>query len=232
MIDLKARKKRNIDIVFCIDGTASMRKCIQKVKDSARKFKDDFVDSMSELGSDLDSMRVKVIVFRDYECDSEAMAISPFFELPAEEDDFAAYLATVDAIGGGDLPENGYEALYFAMKSEFTTGPNDRQVIVLFTDADALELGERAGAANYPADMVDMNGFTNMWACCDQEHPTNLRERNKRLVVYAPEATKYKELCTSRFNRATYVPVDMANGLEEIDFKDVIKIIAASASSN
>ena len=223
--------KRNIDVVFCIDGTGSMVPCIENVKNHARRFHLEFVSAMTELGSEIDSMRVKVIVFRDYKDDGEsAMVQSPFFELPGDDADFSKYMADITAGGGGDTPENGLEALYLAMKSDFTTGSKDRQVIVLFSDADALPLGERASAPGYPADMVDEDGFLQTWACIGQDSSLKLREKNKRMVIFAPAETKYQEL-KSKLNRSIFEPVNMATGLSDIDFKDIIKIIAASASN-
>lgn len=223
--------KRNIDVVFCIDGTGSMAPCIESVKSNARRFHLEFVSAMTDLGSEIDSMRVKVIVFRDYHDDGEqAMVESPFFELPTDTTDFEKFLADISANGGGDGPENGLEALYYAMKSDFTTAAKDRQVIVLFTDAEALDLKQRASEACYPSDMVDEAGLIEMWACMAQDSSFKLRERNKRLVMFAPDGTKYKAL-KSKLNRSVFEPVNMSDGLGDIDFKEIIKIIAASASN-
>jgi hypothetical protein len=70
-----------------------------------------------------------------------------------------------------------------------------------------------------------------MWGCASQDSSFKLRERNKRLVMFAPDGTKYKEL-KSKLNRSVFEPVNMAEGLGDIDFKDIIKIIAASASNS
>lgn len=223
---------RNIDVVFCIDGTGSMGPCIESVKNNARRFYLEFVGAMTDLGSCIDSMRIKVIVFRDYRNEGpEAIHESAFFELPADDADFDKYMAEISAMGGGDAPENGLEALYYAMRSDFTTGAKDRQVIVLFTDADALELRARAGEHGYPQDMVDEDGLLELWACAGQDPAIKLREKNKRLVIFAPEDTRYRALKTM-MNRSVYEPVDMSRGLGDIDFKEVIKVIAASASTN
>ena len=223
--------KRNIDVVFCIDGTGSMAPCIESVKANARRFHLEFVKAMTDLGSEIDSMRVKVIVFRDYKDDGDnAMHISPFYELPGDDAEFAEFLAGVSASGGGDANENGLEALYFAMKSDFTIGAKDRQVIALFTDADALKLGERSGESAYPTDMVDIKGLGDIWACVGQDSSFKLREKNKRLVLFAPAGTVYEEL-KKTLNRSVFEPVNMEKGLGEIDFKEIIKIIAASASN-
>lgn len=55
--------KRNVDVVFCIDGTGSMAPCIESIKAN---------------------------VHRDYHFDGEqAMSESPFFEFPADTADMA-----------------------------------------------------------------------------------------------------------------------------------------------
>lgn len=233
MLENVVGKKRNIDVVFCIDGTGSMHPCLESVKSNARRFHLEFVSAMTDLGSEIDSMRVKVIVFRDYEFDGkEAMIESPFFELPDDDSEFSEFLAKITANGGGDAPENGLEALYLAMKSNFTTGPNDRQVIVLFSDADAVDLKNptRIKNSTYPEDMVDYDGLQVAWMCISQDSSFKLRERNKRLVMFAPKGTQYENM-SAQFNRSIYEPVSMADGLKDIDFKDIIKIIAASASN-
>ena len=223
---------RNIDMVFCIDGTGSMTPCISAVKNNARRFYREFVGAMTDMGSKIDSMRIKVIVFRDYKYDEdEAMQESAFFELPADDADFERYMSGIVADGGGDAPENGLEALVCAMRSDFTTGAKDRQVIVLFSDADALDLRERKGCGDYPSDMPDRNGMLEMWSCLKQDKEYKLRERCKRLVMFAPAGTVYEKKICRGFNRSVFVPVQMSRGLGEIDFKDVVRILAASASA-
>lgn len=220
--------KRNIDVVFCIDGTGSMSPCIESVKKNAKRLYDEFLNKLTESNSVMDSMRIKVIVFRDYGSDTNAMEISPFFELPDDNADYENFMNNIEASGGGDAPENGLEALYCAMKSDFTTGPKDRQVIVLFTDTDALPLKARSDSENYPTDMVDEDGLIDTWTCNNQD--LKLREKLKRLVIFAPADTKYSEISKS-FNRVMYVPVNTSQGLDDVSFDDVIKMLVASASN-
>lgn len=223
-------KKRSVDIVFCIDGTGSMTPCFDNVKANARRFYADFASTMTDMGSEIDMMRIKIIVFRDYKHDKdESMVESRFFELPDEEADFAAYLDTQRAHGGCGEDANGLEALCFAMRSDFVTGSNDRQVIVLFADTDSIKLRRRAKMANYPADMVDDDGLLELWMCM-QSQPSKLRERCKRMVLFAPENTVYEDM-KKRFNRSVFKPVQIHRGMNDVPFDDIIKIIAASASS-
>jgi len=222
--------KRNIDIVFCIDGTGSMTPCIDNVKNNARRFYVDFAKAMTDMGSEIDMMRIKVIVFRDYKCDGQqSMVESPFFELPAEDSEFSTYLDGIHATGGCGEDANGLEALYLAMNSDFTTGAKDRQVIVMFADTSAIPLGKRGNYPEYPAKMVNDEGLLETWMCT-QDHTTKLRERNKRLVMFAPKGTCY-ETMKQRYNRSIFTPVEIYRGLDDISFADIIKIIAASASS-
>ena len=222
--------KRNIDIVFCIDGTGSMSPCINSVKNNAKRFYSDFAKTMKSMGSEIDLMRIKVIVFRDYKSDGQnSMVESPFFELPDEDAEFSEYLDGIRASGGCNEDANGLEALYLAMKSDFTTGPKDRQLIVLFADTSAIPLLRRGNYPGYPKDMVNDNGLLETWECM-QSRPSKLRERNRRLVIFAPKGSNYEEL-VQKYKRSVFTPVQMHRGLDDINFDDIIKIIAASASS-
>lgn len=222
--------KRAIDIVFCVDGTGSMSPCIESVKNNARRFYSDFAKAMTENGSDIDMMRIKMIVFRDYKSDGQnSMIQSQFFELPAEEAEFSAFLDGIRAKGGCDEDANGLEAMYLAMNSDFVTGSKDRQVIVLFADTSAIPLGVRKNCAYYPKQMVDDDGLLETWMCM-QNHASKLREKNKRLVMFAPRGSNYEKM-KQHYNRSVFVPVEMHSGLDEVSFDDIIKIIAASASS-
>lgn len=222
--------KRNIDIVFCIDGTGSMTPCIDSVKNNARRFYADFAKAMTDMGSEIDMMRIKIIVFRDYKCDGQnSMVESSFFELPAEATEFSSYLDGIRATGGCGEDANGLEALYQAMKSDFTIGTKDRQVIVLFADTTAIPLGKRKNYPGYPRNMVDDKGLLETWMCT-QSHSSKLRERSKRLVLFAPKGSCYEGM-KQRYNRSIFIPVQIHSGLDDIAFSDIIKIIAASASS-
>lgn len=207
-----------------------MSPCFDNVKNNARRFYADFASSMTDMGSEIDMMRIKLITFRDYKSDGQrAMVESRFFELPEEESEFASYLDTQQASGGCNEDANGLEALCYAMRSDFVTGSNDRQVIVLFADTDAIPLMARAQIAGYPSGMVDDKGLLELWMCM-QSQPSKLRERCKRMVLFAPEGTVYAKI-NQRFNRSVFQPVQIHRGIDDVPFDSIIKIIAASASS-
>lgn len=221
--------KWHIDVVFCIDGTARMDPCIESIKSNVRRFYLELGRTMVRLGSDIDSMRVKVIVFRDYLYDGEhAIVESPFFNLPSEEAEFSAYLGGIKAKGGYGEFANGLEALYLAMKSDFSTEEKGRQVIVLYSNGDALEFNYRSHKRGYPKDMVDETGFIEMWGCMAQDSDFKLRGRKKRLVLFAPEGTRYQAL-KSKLNRSVFVPMSPTDDFNRIDPYEIIKIWTSSA---
>ena len=234
---LNGSTERKIDIVFCIDGTGSMTPCIDAIKNNAKKFYMDFVEKMTNEGSSVDELNIKVITFRDYTEDGkDAMVVSEWFDITAGDDvEYEKHLNGIVADGGGDEPENGLEALFYAMTTDWNAkGDKDRQVIVLFTDADAVSFGSHTGHPNYPTDMVDMDGLLNTWMCVRPaflgQGDFKLKERSKRMVLFAPAGTIY-ETMMGNFNRCQFTPVQMDAGLGDMDFEEVIKIIAASASS-
>lgn len=226
--------ERKVDIVFCIDGTGSMYGVIDSVKENAKRFYQEVANAVLENNSTISSLRIKLITFRDYGCDADAMVETDFFELPEDQDLFEAELAKIDPHGGGDTPENGLEALYYAMKSDFYTGNKDRQVICLFTDTDALDLRARIGQGSYPDDMVDMKGLQTLWVSGASQQAgdgdVKLREKCKRMIIFAPSGTKYETLST-QLNRVIFQHVAEDKGLSDVSFDSIVRTIAASVSS-
>ncbi len=125
----------NVDMVFCIDATGSMRGIIDMVKNNALNFYNDVVNTMAEKGKTIDKLRIRLVIFRDYIADGDdAMLTSDFFVLPDQASDFEMCIRSVDAFGGGDDPEDGLEALGYAIKSKWDTeGMKKRHVIVVWT---------------------------------------------------------------------------------------------------
>ena len=76
-VDLEGYKLTyNVDMVFCIDATGSMRHVIDFVKQNALNLYRDIADEMEKKHKEINQMRVRVIAFRDYVADGEEAMLS------------------------------------------------------------------------------------------------------------------------------------------------------------
>ena len=219
----------DVDIVMCIDGTGSMSPIIGEVKENAMSLHEKFEEAMCLAGKDPAGARIKVIVFGDYMADAEPMTESPFFELPDQNDEFRAFVQNITAKGGGDIPENAFEAIATAMKSDWApaqSGKKRRQVIVVFSDAPALPLGERAGCPNYPSDIPHtMPELSAWWEGTTQEFGGNYDKVAGRLVAFVPNDESWTQL--ESWNR--FIPsYTAAKGCSELDMQTILDTIVGS----
>ena len=217
-----------VDIVMCIDGTASMRPIIDEVKRNALSFYRKFIEAMADADKSAEKVRIKVIVFRDYGSDEKPMEVSEFFTIPDQEAEFNAFVQGIEAVGGGDLPENALEAIALAVKSDWTTGGTRRRhAILVFTDAEALPLGVRADSPNYPEGMpADLAQLGAWWENADQTCPGTYQAKAGRLVVFAPNAYPWTELQT--WNRYWPAFSQAGTGLSDVDISAAIDLLVGS----
>ncbi|MCR4661294.1 MAG: VWA domain-containing protein [Clostridia bacterium] len=227
---LQSKKQKNVDIVICIDATSSMGPCINNVRTNAKKFYQDITYVLkTKYNTEISSLRVQVIVFRDLECDQNAIEESKFFELPSDSLDFERYLNTITPRGGGDFKESGLEAIYTAMRTKWEAkNRQDRQIICLFTDADAIDFNEKRERIGYP-NMFDEKKFLNQWNS-NVGNENTLQNHAKRLVVYAPPNSVYERIC-KKMGCSFYNVVIPMKGMSDISFEAIIDMICASASS-
>lgn len=218
----------HVDVVMCIDVTGSMRGIIETVKANARSFYNDLMARMEYKGKRIDQLRVRVVAFRDYLADGDnAMLTTPFFTLPQEVDSFQEVVNSLQPIGGGDLPEDGLEALAYAMNSQWSTGGDKRrQIIVLWTDTSAHPLGYGSAAPNYPRRMArDFNELSDWWYGDGQMGKMDYNA--KRLVIYAPDTEPWNFIVDSWDNMLFY-PSIAGGGLGEVDYDSIIETVANS----
>ena len=218
----------NVDIVMCIDATGSMAHIIDEVKSNALSFYQRFVDAMEENDKDVSQLRIKVIAFRDYGVDSEPMQESRFFLLPDENEEFRGFVQGITAQGGGDAAENALEAIALALKSDWTTGGSKRRhAILVFSDAPALPLGERAGNAAYPSGMpADLAQLGAWWEQTDQTLDSNYQKQAGRLVAFVPNAEPWTEL--QAWNRYWPAFSPAGTGLPDVDIQAAIDLMVGS----
>lgn len=217
-----------VDLVLCIDGTASMTPIIEKVKERAGAFHADLSREMESKGKIIDDLRVRVVVFRDFGFDGEgSIETSDFIALPEAASAFSDFVSRISAHGGGDEPESGLEALAVAVQSPWnTSGVKRRQVIVVWTDASAHPLGGGgaigAGMSNVslPADFDQM---TDMWQ--GQEGPMDASAQ--RLILYAPDAFPWTDI-SNHWDNVIHHPSRGGEGLSDVDYRTILDVIAQS----
>lgn len=219
-----------VDIDMCIDATGSMGHLIEEVKRNAMSFCDKFHEAMQASGKNVDQLRIKVTVFRDFGCDgADALQESRFFVLPDENEAYRDFVMGINPMGGGDEPESALEAIAKAMQNDWTRdGAKRRHVILMFTDASAVALKEATRTANplYPANMPDdLAALGARWAGTTQEFA--MPEPNfARMVVFAPNVKPWNDM--EIWNN--YWPAYSAagTGLDDLDIEEAINLLVAS----
>lgn len=216
-----------VDIVLCIDATGSMQKAndysqnriIDMVKENALRFYDDMLHKMESKHKPMAQLRVRVICFRDYLADGDgAMMATDFFLLPEQSQEFESCIKGIEAGGGGDIPEDGLEALAYAMRSKWTThGVKKRQVIVVWTDASTHELGYGKSAPNYPKGMpANLSELEDWWDAMD--------DYAKRLIIYAPDENYWNYL-SENWEKVYHIPSTAGAGMSEHDYSEILDLI-------
>ena len=123
--------KDNLDVVFAIDATGSM-------KNDLAVLKKDLMPSLLETFKDAPNARFGLLFYRDY---GDSFS---FRELPVKMFDFTTNLTTftknlnsIKIIGkeGGDIPEAVYEAIY-ASSEFYKWRPGVSKLIILIGDAE------------------------------------------------------------------------------------------------
>lgn len=220
--------KYNVDIVFCIDVTGSMHGILETVKTNALKFYPDLQKALEEKDKNVESLRIKVIAYRDFYADgSGAISTTEFIDIKSDVETFNKFIHSLEPDGGGDEPENGLEALALAMKSDWVKdGDRQRHIIVAWSDASTHPLEKNSGSkpSNYPTGMPkDFNDLSDWWE--GQTYMSN--STAKRLIVFAPDSNSWTDIATHWENTVHY-PSKAGDGLADIDYKTILSAIVNS----
>ena len=216
------------DFVFLIDGTGSMKPCMDALKENISIFFDTLADPQNPVSD----WRGKVVAYRDQKVDG-----SQWFEdndfVSNDEAALKAQLNTLEAAGGGDEPESALDAIHKLATMPVT--PTDAQeipqgswrnnvsrVIILFTDATYhpnMTYGEgEGGDINDVRTAIHTNGII--------------------LVFYAPDHDLWDEVDT--IDKADFQQIagpDFVRGLKDFvsdkdNFKKVMEALAKSISQS
>ncbi|MEU3765868.1 vWA domain-containing protein [Amycolatopsis keratiniphila] len=220
-----------VDIVLCVDATASMKPTLDNVKHSALSFPGRLVQEMAAKGREIRSLRLKVIAFRDFgDRADDALAESRFLRIPSQVDEFESTVSALSPGGGGDIPESGLEALAVAMHSAWEKGLDRRRhVIVIFTDAPAHPLGDprQTGARGYPQSAPgSLDELFALWGHA-QSRESLMENSAKRLLIFAPEEYPWADIADD-WNNTLFFPSVAGEGLEEWEMDEIIATIASS----
>ncbi|MEU8139862.1 vWA domain-containing protein [Streptodolium elevatio] len=220
-----------VDIVLCIDATASMYPVLESVKSSALQFHDRLNDVMAKKGKAISQLRLKTIAFRDFGDDPDtAIEQTEFLHLPDQSKEFETFVRAIDADGGGDIPESGLEALALAINAPWEKGLDRRRhVIVMFTDAPAHPLGTvGASARSYPADIPrDIDDLFEQWGYSRSQSAV-MEQSAKRLVLFAPDEAPWGNPIAEDWDLTLHFESKAGEGLEEFEMDEIIETIANS----
>lgn len=215
--------KYNVDIVFCIDVTGSMGGILDTVKANALRFYPDLQNELSEKDKSVDSLRIRVIAFRDFEADgSDAIEELPFVRIPEEDGRFSSFVSSLRPMGGGDEPENGLEAIAMAIKSDWDKGGDkQRHLVVVWSDASThpLEMPSSYKPSGMPA---DFNELTDWW-----DGQSFMSSTAKRLILFTPDAMAWTDIAT-HWESVIHVPSKAGMGLADVDYKTILSTIVNS----
>jgi len=219
-----------VDIVMCIDATGSMEeygrnqdRLINMVKKNALNFYDDVVQKMQEKKKRIGQLRVRVIAFRDYLADGKnAMLVTDFFNLPQQSREFKDCIDSISAQGGGDIPEDALEAMAYAIRSDWTKAAGKkRQVIVLWSDAGAHELGYGQSAPNYPTGMPrNFSELCDWWYAMDKAA--------KRLVLFVPTGDTQWSRIIESWDNVISEDIMADRGLSDRTYEEILNVVAGS----
>ena len=223
----KSRFSYHVDLVFCIDATESMDNILDIVKDNALNLYGDIVALMQENKKRIDTLRVRVVAFRDYMADGdEAMLETRFFDLPDEAEAFKECVRSIEAKGGGDDPEDGLEALAFAICSDWDrSGMKRRHVIALWSDAPTHPLGYGRERKNYPQNMAaDLKELTSWWGSLGSGKDAIMDPYAKRLILFTPEVESWNSIA-NHWEQVYRVPTLEGNGSSEHRYESILNAI-------
>lgn len=218
--------KYNVDMAFCIDVTGSMDNIIDIVCNNALNLYQDVKKCMEQKGKHIDVLRVRIIAYRDYLADNEdAMMVTNFFTLPQEAENLKKCVSSLVAQGGGDDPEDGFEALAYAIKSKWNMDDaKKRHVIVLWTDDDAHELGFGKASPYYPKGMAsDIRELTAWWG--DDSEPGFMDQEAKRLILFAPDMPGWRQV-SDNWDKVLHYTSKAGDGLKNVEYSQIISIVS------
>lgn len=218
----------NVDVCLVIDKTGSMQPIMDVVKYNALNLYHDILDSLERKGKHVGQFRIRVIWFGDYLADERPMLLSKFMVMPDEISKYHWFVSSIRPEGGGDDPEDGLEALAYAIRSPWCrTGWKRRHIIALFSDAAAHPLGFGKADPNYPKAHMprDFAELSEMWG--DSDFPGEMDSNAKRLLLFTPDDPSWMSIARG-WDNTIHRSVKEATGLSDVNYQAILDAIANS----
>ena len=226
--------KYQVDLVICLDVTASMGDILENVKRSALEMQARLERAANVARKSISDLRLQVIPFRDLEWEgSEAIWSSPWYDLPAQSEKLKEFLDTLKAKGGGSAPESALEALWTAMNSSWRErGERRRSIIVMMTDASAHELGRdeyelEQSLFPTPKNLDELNMRWGRYGDEEESVFGAVNINNRRLVLLAPDLSPWNDI-GDKWERTVWLPSMAGAGLSELDWDAIARLIVTT----
>ena len=230
------------DIVFLLDATGSMGKCIGALKDHVHSFIRSLVTGDSETGvAPVQDWRARVVGYRDFkdcnESEAKAKAYAKFGKggwlinnaFTSDEDELHRQLDALKAFGGGTEPqESMLDALMLVMQSGFASSSQPRggdaykwrtngvgRVVIIFTDA-GYHPEMKYGPSRTRFDEKDVYTQDIEGGNLD-DIQTAIESGHFKIYVFAPDIKDYEE-----FSELSNVMI-FNNGTENGGFSSTIE---------
>ena len=127
----KIEPKKDVDVVFAIDATGSM-------KDDIEQLRKEWVPRLIDSLKDFENIRFGLILYRDYTDNFRYKSLPVrFFDFTEDVNVFKKNLNAfkINGTEGGDIPEAVYEALYASLEF-YSWQPSAQKKIILIGDAE------------------------------------------------------------------------------------------------
>lgn len=225
-----------VDVVFCLDSTASMDGILAVTKDQIKSIAREVEVGFKDKNKPLRSFRARVIEFRDLVEDGDRQMVEhDWISLLGAADSpetaaLEALLANIKAEGGGDDAESALDALCRALDSSWYEPPSGeavkvRKVVVLFTDNPprALDASSRKAGEEQMSDTEVVIGRLT----------AAMKSNELRTAVVGPECPEFQAL--QSFKYLKHIPLDPGRGAAHIytaaNFQPVYNFIVLSSQA-
>ena len=169
---LMPEQKSEVDVLFVLDVTSSMRPEILGVSKGIRRFAD-------ELERKNLNTRAGLIAFRDnFEEGEKAEALK--FKGETLTSDFAEFRKQVGRLraeGGGDFPESVLDALAFAAQQDFRA--DAQRVLILITDDEPHEPDQKIESSQEAASILKQNQISQLHFVINSDKELNYEALHK-----------------------------------------------------